>query len=144
MKLKKLSMILLSAGALSFGAYLAHAGTHQRGNPDEMIQRHMDRLKSELNLTSDQSTKIKSIYERHEPEMKSNRAAFQSATSDAEKQSVMQKIRSESQSTDAEIKGVLTSEQATKYNQMISKREQRNWNGSQAAPSSAAPSGQNK
>jgi Spy/CpxP family protein refolding chaperone len=120
MTLKKLSMVLLSAGALSFGAYAAMA---QHGSPEQMIQKRLDHLKTALSLNDAQVSKIKSIYEQNEPAMKADHEAVKSASGDAQKQSAEEKMRVEMEQVQSQVKAVLTPEQQTKFAEMIAKRE---------------------
>jgi Spy/CpxP family protein refolding chaperone len=120
MILKKLSMIFLSVAALSFGAYAAIA---QHGNPEEMIQKRLEHLKSALNLNDEQVSKIKSIYEQYEPALKADREAVRSASGDAQKQAAEQKMRREMEQMQTQVKTILTPEQQTKFAELMSKRE---------------------
>lgn len=112
-------MILLSAGAFSFGAYAAIA---QHGNPEEMIQKRVERLKSALNLNDEQVSKVKSIYEQYEPALKTDREAVRSASGE-QKQAAEEKLHGEMEQVQTQVKTILTPEQQTKFAELMSKRE---------------------
>jgi Spy/CpxP family protein refolding chaperone len=124
MTLKKLSMILLATGALSFGAYVAVAGSNQHGSPEQMIEKRLEHMKSELGLNDAQVAKIETIYEQNEPAMKADRDAVKAAAkgSDAQKEAE-QKMRAEKQQVDSQIMPILTTEQQTKWKEEMAKHE---------------------
>lgn len=136
MTLKKLTMILLSAGALSFGAYAAHAGNNQHGTPEEMSQKRLDHLKSALNLTEVQVYKIKTIYMQNGPKFQADHDQLKISTTDAQKKSAREKVKSDVEQQQAQISELLTPDQQKKFTAMIAK-EAKHWKGdegSQAPP----------
>jgi Spy/CpxP family protein refolding chaperone len=124
MTLKKLSMVLLATGALSFGAYVAMAGSNQHGSPEQMIEKRLEHMKSELGLNDGQVAKIKTIYEQNEPAITADRNAVKAAAkgSDAQK-AAEQKMHAEMQQIDSQIMPILTAEQQTKWKDEMAKHE---------------------
>jgi Spy/CpxP family protein refolding chaperone len=121
MTLRKLSMILLSAGAISFGAFTAVA---QRGNSDQMIEKRIEHMKSNLGLNDAQVAKIKAIYEQNEPAMKADRDAVKTAAKGSEAQKAAeQKMRVDMQQVHEQVMPILTPEQQTKLKEEMAKRE---------------------
>jgi len=97
------------------GGQMAQGG-HHMATPEQRLQ-HMTRM---LNLTDDQQAKIKPMLEQQQQQME---ALHQdSSMSQADRHSKMMEIR---QSTDEQIKGVLTPEQQTKWQQMQERNMQR-------------------
>lgn len=82
-------------------------------------QARLDRLTKELNLTKDQQDKIKPILEDEQKQMEELRSSSGGQRPDFEK---MRDIR---KSHDEQIRGVLTSDQQTKYDEMQKKMMER-------------------
>lgn len=89
------------------GGQMAQGG-HHMPSPEQRLQ-HMTKT---LNLTADQQTKIKPMLEDEQQKMESLHQ--DTSMSRQDRMSKMQEIR---QSTDEQIKGVLTPEQQTKWQQ---------------------------
>jgi Spy/CpxP family protein refolding chaperone len=124
MTLKKLSMVLLATGALSFGAYVAVAGSNQHGSPEQMIEKRLEHMKSELGLNDAQVAKIKTIYEQNAPTITADRNAVKAAEKGSEAQKAAeQKMHAEMQEVQSQIMPILTPEQQTKWKDEMAKHE---------------------
>ncbi len=77
-------------------------------------------LTQQLNLTSDQQTQIKPILENESQQMQSLRS--DSSLSQQDRMSKMQAIR---ETTNSQIKPILTADQQTKWQQMMDRRGHR-------------------
>ncbi|HET6402075.1 MAG TPA: hypothetical protein VFH95_11845 [Candidatus Kapabacteria bacterium] len=129
--MKKLTMILLAAGAIAFGTYAATAGA-RHFSPEKRVEH----LKKTLNLSDAQAAQITTIFKEHQPEMKADRDAARAAAkgSDAKK-AAFQKMRADRAALQAQITPVLTADQQVKWNQMMAKHEhEHDKDGSEAAP----------
>ena len=117
-------MVLLATGALSFGAYAAVAGSNQHGSPEQMIEKRLEHMKSELGLNDAQVAKIKTIFEQNEPAITADHNAVKAAAkgSDAQK-AAEQKMRAEMQEVQAQIMPILTTEQQTKWKDEMAKHQ---------------------
>ena len=108
------------------GGQMAHGPM----SPDQRLQM----LTSQLNLSSDQQQKIKPILENEGQQMQ---ALHQdSSLSREDRMSKMQQIR---QSTNDQIKPILTSEQQQKYQEMMSHQGRGGWHGAPPSSQSAPP-----
>ncbi|HEX5316256.1 MAG TPA: periplasmic heavy metal sensor [Candidatus Kapabacteria bacterium] len=129
--MKKLTMILLAAGAIALGSFAAIAGARHH-SPEKRIE-HM---KKALNLSDAQAAQIKTVFKEHQPEMKADRDAMKAAAkgSDAKK-AAFEKMRADREALKAQITPILTADQQAKWDQMMAKHE--HWHdkkGSEAAP----------
>jgi len=98
-------------------------GAHQgppRGGPREMEARRMEMLTKQLNLTADQQTQAKAIFEASRQQMEALRN--DTATAPQDKRPKMMSIRQEES---AKFKALLTDEQKTKYADMEAKMRER-------------------
>jgi periplasmic protein CpxP/Spy len=86
---------------------------HPMMSPDQRLQ-HMTR---QYNLTEDQQTKIKPILEQEQQQMQTLRSDTSMSQQDR-----MSKIRELRQSTNEQIKGVLTPDQQKKWEAMQNRR----------------------
>lgn len=102
-----------SGGQMSQGGQMQH---HMAMSPDQRLQ-HMTKT---LNLNSDQQAKIKPMLEQEQQQMESLHQ--DTSMSQADKRSKMMQIR---QGTNDQIKGVLTSDQQAKWEQMQERNMQR-------------------
>ena len=120
--MKKLSLIAAVAlGTLVAGSNLASAQTTnaapeakkggKRGFPT--IEQQMERMTTQLNLTDEQKPKVKAVLEDQQKKMQELRSDS-SLDQDARRQK-MQTIRKD---TEAKMKGILTDDQYTKYQEM--------------------------
>jgi len=91
-------------------------GPRQPMSPDQRVQM----MTQQLNLTNDQQQNIKLILEDESQQMESLRS--DSSLSQQDRMSKMKEIR---QSTSSQIKPLLTSDQQTKWQQMMDQRSTR-------------------
>jgi len=131
--LKKYLLVLVAAGLISIGPSFAAAqdsssnnqqsppsqdnGGRRHGPPDPA--RRTAELTKQLNLTSDQQAKVKDALESERSQMESLHQ--DSSLSQQDRHAKMMDIR---RSTDAQIRGLLDSNQQKKWDEMQAKREQ--------------------
>ena len=122
--MKKLTMILLTAGAIALGGFTAFAANGHHFSPEKRLA-HM---KKALNLSDAQVAQIKDVYEKNEATFKADRDAMKAAAkgSDAKK-AAFQKMRADMQQVRAQITPILTQDQQTKWQQMMQKHEHGHW-----------------
>ena len=96
-----------------------HGGRHGKHNPEERIAH----LKEKLNLTSEQETKIRDIFKAEGDKMREEREANKGNRPNPDER--RKKMEERRERVDAAIKGVLTPEQQTKWEEMKKKREER-------------------
>jgi Spy/CpxP family protein refolding chaperone len=115
-------VLFLSIALVSLFAVLAPSSLRAQGpgrnrlSPDERAAE----LKTLLKLSDEQATKVKSIYEQQDKEM---RKLFESAAGDrAAMREAMQKSAKE---TDEKILALLNEEQQSKYKQLVEERRSR-------------------
>ena len=134
--MKKLTMVILAACALSFGALAAMAGArHFRP------EKRLEHMKKALNLTDAQVAQIKTVYENNKAEFQSDRTAIKAAAkgSDARK-AAFKKMRSDMQAMRTQITPILTPVQQAKLKQMMAKhREHSHWHDHTKNRDKAAP-----
>lgn len=128
-----LFVVSLLAVLLTFGSYvrgalqerqLATASANNAGNPgaggfnpQQMAARRLEQMTQQLQLTAEQSAKIKAIYDSEAPRTK---VIYDDTTlTRQQRRDKMRPIRAES---DAQIKQVLTPEQQTKFDEMQTQR----------------------
>ncbi len=113
-------MVILAVGALTFGAFAAMA--HR--SPEEMMQKRLDHMKTALNLSDAQVNQIKAIYQQNTATFKADRDAVKAAAkgSDAKK-AAFQKMRTDMQGVQAQVKNILTPEQQQKWEAERAKHE---------------------
>ncbi len=87
----------------------------QQGTPEEMSKMMVERMTKELDLTEDQQTKIYDINLKFAEERESS---GDTRPSREEMEAMREKMS-------AQVKGVLTDEQATKYDEMQAKMRER-------------------
>jgi periplasmic protein CpxP/Spy len=131
--LKKYLLVLVAAGLISVAAPFAAAqdsssngqqpppsqenGGRHHGPPDP-AQRTAE-LTKQLNLTSDQQAKVQEALQSERSQMES--VHQDSSLSQQDRRAKMMEIR---KSTDAQIRGLLDSNQQKKWDEMQAKREQ--------------------
>jgi hypothetical protein len=119
--MKKLTTILLAAIVIAIMPLTLMA---QKGSPDQMIEKRVEKMKSELGLDQAQVTKITAIYKQNESLLTNDRNAVKEAAKGSEAQkSAEQKMHADSEQIRAEIMPILNSEQQAKLKEMIAKRE---------------------
>jgi protein CpxP len=108
--------------------------------PMESVDDQIKHLSKKLNLTSDQQAKLKPILEDQRKQMEA--VHNDSSLSREDKFSKMQALR---QSSDTQIKGVLTDEQSKSFDKMREEQRDRmkQWHGgANAPPAGASPDSQ--
>jgi protein CpxP len=90
-----------------------------RGGPRQM-QRQLEMMTTQLNLTPDQVAQIKAIYSDTDKQMTALRD--DTSTAQADRREKMMAIRKDSQT---KVRAVLTDEQKTKYDAMMAKMRER-------------------
>jgi len=103
---------------------------HGRGHFDP--QRMTDRLTKELNLASDQQTKVLDILKSQQSQMESVRS--DTSLSEQDRRQKMMDIR---KSSDEQIRGTLNPDQQKKWDAMQSQHRQRHEQGQQSVPPSS-------
>ncbi|MFI5202723.1 MAG: Spy/CpxP family protein refolding chaperone [Candidatus Kapaibacterium sp.] len=131
--MKKLTMIILAAGAIALGGFAAVASAHHFSP-----EKRLEHMRKALNLSDAQAAQIKTIYTQNQTEFKADRVAVKAAAkgSDAKK-AAFQKMRADMQAVKAQITPILTPDQQAKWNAMMAKHEHGHWHdkdGDQAAP----------
>ncbi len=96
-------------------------------------QRMTDRLTKQLNLTSDQQTKVLDIFKTQQSQMESVRS--DTSLSQQDRRQKMMDIR---KSSDEQIREALTPDQQKKWDEMQSKQRQWHEHGQQGAPSGSS------
>jgi hypothetical protein len=123
--MKKLTMILLAAGAIAFGSFAAVAGMHHFSP-----EKRLEHMKKALNLSDAQAAQIQTIYKNNEATFKADREAVKAATKGTDaKKAAFQKMRADMQAVKAQITPILNADQQTKWNEMMAKHEHGRWNG---------------
>jgi Spy/CpxP family protein refolding chaperone len=141
--MKQSVLALVAAGLISVGASFATAQDNppndqqsppaqengmRRHGPVDPAQRTAE-LTKKLNLTSDQQTKVQSALQSERSQMESLHQ--DSSLSQQDRRAKMMDIR---KATDAQIRGVLDSNQQKKWDEMQARREQRMQNRNQGPP----------
>jgi periplasmic protein CpxP/Spy len=104
---------------------------HHRGHFDP--QQMTERLTKQLDLTSDQQTKVLDVLKAQQSQMESLRS--DTSISQQDRRQKMIEIR---KSSDDQIRGTLNPDQQKKWDQMQARRRQWHEQGSQAAPPSSS------
>jgi len=91
-----------------------------RMDPAQMVQRQLDEMKDRLKLTSDQEAKVKPILEESSKKMMAMREKMEPGTPPTEE--VMTAMRENREATAKKIGEVLTKDQLTEYQKMMSER----------------------
>ncbi|MEC5157771.1 hypothetical protein [Chryseobacterium sp. MP_3.2] len=107
--------IILSAAMIAFGTFAMAQETSKmtKKNPAHMEQKrqeNMQMMKQELNLTSAQMDRIKSLQDKNMAERKANAPAKQ-----AERREKMAEMKAKRAQHNAEMKKILTADQYTKW-----------------------------
>lgn len=128
----KKMLFLLTVAALSFASAQAqttppaNGGNYQgrgmgRGmdrTPAQRADMQTQRLTTQLSLTTEQQPKVREIFLSQANRMETLRGS-------GDRQAMMQQMQDARASTDAQLKGVLTPEQYTKYEQLREDRMER-------------------
>ncbi len=113
--MKRLAMLVLSALLVSSVMF---AQQRQRPSADDMAKRQTEQMVSNLSLNDDQKSKVEAINLKYAQQQQ---AAFQSSNDD--RQARMDEMKKMQEAKDTELKGILTSDQYTKYQQNQQERK---------------------
>ena len=103
-------------------------GQRQQFDPEQMMQRQIDRLNEAVTLTDAQKVKVKEILKKgsdKQREMFQSMRASGTQPSEADRDKMRTQRDELRKKQDAEIKAVLTSEQLPKYEAYLKEREAR-------------------
>jgi periplasmic protein CpxP/Spy len=116
--MKKMLMFLGLVLAVGVGSFAQPQGGNRQGmgNFEERQKQQMETMKKELNLTSDQVTKIEAL--QAETNTKT-RAIFESGANDREAN--REKMRAVREDHNKKLKSILTKDQATKWDEITEK-----------------------
>lgn len=109
-----------SASAQDNGASPPQAAPAEHGRGHFDPARRTQMLTRKLNLNADQQSKVLDIYKSAQSQMESLRS--DTSVPQADRHAKMQEIR---KNTDDQVRGVLSSDQQKKFDEMQSRREQR-------------------
>ncbi|WP_219160907.1 DUF4890 domain-containing protein [Hymenobacter profundi] len=128
----KKSLILFAAFVFTMGAASAQTTTQNetgqmqrpmRGQgmrnmtPEQRADQQAQRLTKQLSLSADQTTKVKSLALAQQQERQTMRTQ-----ASADRQAMMQNMKASRDKYEEQLKGILTSDQYTKYTQMRDER----------------------
>ena len=126
--------LLLNINLVLFASF-SFAQPHDRPMPPPPgimpLEEIIKDLKKELNLTDEQETKIKSVFEAQRIEMKKTFEAERKAREaryekmDAERNAMREKMEKQRKDTDAKISVILTDEQKKKFEELLKKHTRR-------------------
>jgi len=118
MKLLKIFRIAIVAVTISLtGITVGHA--QQKMSPDQRVQMRIDKMKTELNLSDDQISKIKPIL------MDAQQKMMDMRKSGADPEAMKTQRKSIMMDSDKQITALLNPEQQQKYNTMKAQMKQR-------------------
>lgn len=129
----KKMLFLLTVAALSFASAQAQSADNtpyqnrpgmrdgQQRTPEQRADLQTQRLSTQLGLTAEQQPKVREIILAQAKRMETLREQRGSA----DRQAMMQQMQDARTSTEAQLKGVLTPEQYTKYEQLREDRMER-------------------
>ena len=114
--MKKIVLVLMIA---LMGVFVtnAHQG-HHHGNPEQMLQKRVERLSKALELTDAQKAEITKIYSQEMEAMAKERPSMSGQgerPDEAKMKARFEEMKSQREATDAKIEALLTPEQAAKY-----------------------------
>jgi protein CpxP len=120
MKINKIFTIVLAAAAFVVSANTIFSQDFKfKKTPEERAQHRADKMQKNLSLTDDQYKQVYSALLSQAQQMKDLKST------DGDKTTRREKMKTIWQSTDATISGILNSEQQTKYQQMKEKRKEK-------------------
>ena len=125
MSMKKI-VLALTVALMGTIVMNAQPSRHHDMNPEQMVEKRVERLDKALALTAEQKAEITSIYSE---EMKDNHKAKPQRMDKGERpdEATMaahrEQMKAQRESTDAKVKALLTPEQAAKYEKMQTERK---------------------
>lgn len=107
---------LVLGGMLAFTCIAGAADVKAEKKADRkggqaMMQQHMDKMATDLNLTAEQKTKIKDLYEKEGKERREARDKWQSLTQEERREKMMESRKAH----EAKMKEILKPEQYEKW-----------------------------
>lgn len=117
-QLMKLSLAMVVMFVFAAGAF-AQTADRKSVSKDDRMKMKMEKMKSELSLTDEQTAKIQEIYKNHFSSME-NKGQFQSADKSAEQK---EEFKNKKAAMEQEVKAVLTADQLSKYEAMKAERK---------------------
>ena len=116
-----LAMAVVLGGATAYAQMGGQGGGEMHGQRQPMsADQRLQMMTQQLTLTSDQQDKIKPILENESQQMQSLRS-----DSSLSQQDRMAKVKEIRENTNSQIKPILTSDQQTKWQEMMQQRGQR-------------------
>ena len=125
MSMKKI-VLALTVALMGTIVMNAQPSRHHDMNPEQMVEKRVERLDKALALTAEQKAEITRIYSE---EMKDNHKAKPPRMDKGERpdEATMaahrEQMKAQRESTDAKVKALLTPEQAAKYEKMQTERK---------------------
>jgi Spy/CpxP family protein refolding chaperone len=109
--------VVVSGASFAFAQEMGESrmkgpGKMEQRDPAQMIQKRLDRLTQELNLTADQQAKIKDLLTKSAQEIKERM------------QSMQQQMRQAREKEAVAIKALLTADQQAKFEELKANRQQ--------------------
>lgn len=137
--MKKLLLLLATAAATTATSFAqmpaAPAGTQK--SPDQLADRRAQYLAQELGLTPDQQARLQPVLQAQRQEMQAMREQVQTG---GRRRGMGQDLKASQARYDAQIKGILTPDQYSKFSQL--KDEQRDKMRERRANGPGTPAGQ--
>lgn len=119
-KMKLLFMVLLVSGFVYAQEDRPQRLQGEKPSPEEMIQKGIDRMKENLELSENQTAEIKRLLEKHHEEMQTEREAFRNMM-----EAHREKMQEKRGQLNEEIKSSLNDEQKVKFEEMNKRRKER-------------------
>ncbi|AIZ63457.1 hypothetical protein PK28_06700 [Hymenobacter sp. DG25B] len=96
---------------------------HEKMPPEQRAEKMSQRLTQQLSLSADQTTKVQAILLAQGQEMDAIHTKYAAST---DRKAAMPEMKASREKYETQLKGVLTAEQYTKYDQMRDERMQKN------------------
>ncbi|MGE4586854.1 MAG: Spy/CpxP family protein refolding chaperone [Mangrovibacterium sp.] len=94
-------------------------------DPAERVERQTQRLKESLNLTDEQTVKVREIYTGNEEKRRMEFEKARASGEQPDREKMHEQMMASMAAQDKEIMALLTPEQKARYEQLISEREER-------------------
>ncbi|MFV0553689.1 MAG: Spy/CpxP family protein refolding chaperone [Mangrovibacterium sp.] len=115
--------------------YQRRAPGGERMSPEERVAKEVERMTKQLNLTTDQQAKVKTVLEADAKEMQTQMQAMREKMGDdpeamreqmeSNRDAMRQQMEARRKAQETKIKAILTDEQKVAYDKMQSERQQR-------------------
>lgn len=119
----KLKSLLLVLGMLCATFTFAQREGH-KGNPEQHMQQHMERMQKDLNLTETQLTQLKPVFQ----ELFAEKKQIHDDTS-TDKEAKRASMKALEQRADAKVKPILTPEQFEKWKKIRAEHQRKGHKG---------------